>query len=114
VYLDFKGFLRKNVTIMPQSDSKMTTKIAERQRKHRDKMKAQNLTLVQVCPHDRVLELRSIAARMEELKVIGNSIDQHIPNRWDSVIKEMKALLDILFSAAPVRHQTFSPSSYFL
>jgi hypothetical protein len=45
----------------------MPTTSTDRQRKHRQKMKTLNLTLVQVwVPQDRVLELRSTAARMQE------------------------------------------------
>ena len=39
---------------------------ANRQRKHREKMRSLNLSLVQVwVPFDRILELRSIASRMQ-------------------------------------------------
>ena len=40
---------------------------AERQRKHREKMKALDLSLVQVwVPKDRIVEIKSIAIRMVE------------------------------------------------
>jgi hypothetical protein len=43
----------------------MKTTSTERQRKHRDKMREKNLTLVQVwISQDRVVELKSIAAGM--------------------------------------------------
>lgn len=40
---------------------------AERQRKHREKMKARNLSLVRVwVPKDKVVEIKSMAARFVE------------------------------------------------
>jgi hypothetical protein len=45
----------------------MKTTSTERQRKHRDKMREKNLTLVQIwIPQDRVVELKSIAAGMAQ------------------------------------------------
>lgn len=44
----------------------METPAAERQRKHREKRRSLKLALVQVwVPQDRVVEIKSIAARME-------------------------------------------------
>lgn len=41
--------------------------VAERQRKHREKMRELNLSLVQVwVPKDRIVEIKSIAIRMVE------------------------------------------------
>jgi hypothetical protein len=41
--------------------------VAERQRKHREKMRALDLSLVQVwVPKDRIVEIKSIAIRMVE------------------------------------------------
>jgi len=49
-----------------RNNQKATQTSAARQRKHREKMRSLNLSLVQVwVPHDRVLELRSIASRMQ-------------------------------------------------
>jgi len=45
----------------------LNTTSTERQRKHREKMKALNFSHVQVwVPQDRVVELKSIAAQMNE------------------------------------------------
>jgi hypothetical protein len=45
----------------------MATSSTQRQRKHRQKMKDLSLTLVQIwVPEDRVLELRSVGARMRK------------------------------------------------
>ena len=45
----------------------MSSTSAERQRKHKERMREQNLSLVQVwVPKDRILEIKSIAARMVE------------------------------------------------
>lgn len=45
----------------------MVSSDAERQRKHREKKRALNLTLVHVwVPKDRILEIKSIAMRMTE------------------------------------------------
>ena len=49
-----------------RNHQKSTPTSANRQRKHREKMRSLNLSLVQVwVPHDRILELRSIASRMQ-------------------------------------------------
>lgn len=56
----------KNVTVTMRENLKIMNTSANRQRKHREKMRALNLSLVQVwVPHDRILELRSIASRMQ-------------------------------------------------
>jgi hypothetical protein len=49
-----------------RNHQKSTPTSANRQRKHREKMRSLNLSLVQVwVPVDRILELRSIASRMQ-------------------------------------------------
>jgi hypothetical protein len=65
--LDIEGLLLKTVTVTIRNPQKSTPTSASRQQKHRQKMRSLNLALVQVwVPQDRILELRSIAARMQE------------------------------------------------
>ncbi|EKD65485.1 MAG: hypothetical protein ACD_50C00077G0006 [uncultured bacterium] len=56
------------MTVTPtKRNNSMGVTAADRQKKHREKLKAQNLALVQVwVPKDRVVEIKSIAARMRE------------------------------------------------
>jgi hypothetical protein len=66
VGLDIEVILLKTVTVALVINPKTMNSSTVRQRKHREKMKSLNLFLVQAwVPHDRVLELRSIAARMQ-------------------------------------------------
>jgi len=45
----------------------MSSTSAERQRKHKEKMRGQGLSLVQVwVPQDRIVEIKSLAARITE------------------------------------------------
>lgn len=55
------------VTVTIRKEIKMSSTSAERQRKYKEKMRTQNLSLVQVwVPKDRSVEIKSIAAGMVE------------------------------------------------
>jgi hypothetical protein len=65
--LDIEALLLKTVTVTIQTSQKSPPTSAARQRKHREKMRSLDLALIQVwVPQDRILELRSIASRMQE------------------------------------------------